>query len=596
MISLNDYTVVNVDSKISRTLYEHLAKDLNQILKLLVLTVFLLFFVSVFVIVNAVLVGDGKKESDVILVGKVVSFEENIPQQETYYQVDVDEYLKTPKNYDTSTKTVTITSPGLPKHPELANLVIDGKAYSIGDRVLFLLYYKDGKLEETLYSQTTKSDCSPKQLLDQMYGESGFSITQNNQSEHLYTNKPVDLTFYIYNRDLASEKKDFEFTVFTPNGKISEKRHVQLHECKRSAGTSWSFTPTVPGKYTFSATIGNNEGGSESFSGIMIEDYVASPLQQFKSGISIEKIQCRQGLLLAQKNDNTPICIKPKSLDELNYRRVANCVWNCTMPIPVRHIDNDITEKPKPVEPVYNLKKRTILYSEPSYLDKVDLTASEIPKDSAGRINYDELLYTIAKQKYVKIFEKNDIPITPNDIFLMTGPSITMYTELGYACGYTNANNQTFWLESRLNKDTMTELKIYNDNPDQCKPSYSSCFCEAQKYLAKKTTNQLSYFDEYQVKQIGKDIQNYFNNGNKIANVNNSFVVGKYNMDLGAGTTQFCGQFKGKPHQWYFHGSVVANKIAEFSLDLDKKQKLCAIKDDAQVFTFDESAIVKDPQ
>lgn len=276
---------------------------------------------------DSVLVGDGKKESDVILVGRVVSLEENISKQATTYAVSVEEYLKTPNNYDAGIKTVTITSPGLPKPSELADSIIYDKVYEIGDRVLFLLYYKNDKLQETLYSQTTKSDCSPKQLLDQMHGPSGFSITQNNQSKHLYTNRPVDLNFYLYNRDLTSEKKDFEFAVFTPNGKISEKRQVQLQECVRSSGVSWSFIPTISGRYTFSATIGNNEGGSESISGIPIEDYVASPLQQYKAETR-EPIKCKGSLELLLKTSNGhPACVTPETKTELLKRGWGSNTW-----------------------------------------------------------------------------------------------------------------------------------------------------------------------------------------------------------------------------------------------------------------------------
>jgi len=131
---------------------------------------------------DAILVGDGKKESDVILVGTVVSFEENKPELETNYVVQVEEYLKTPKNYDADTKTVTIISPGLRQYDDPQKTMIYDKIFHIDDRVLFLLYQKDGMLRESLYSQTTKSNCSPKQLLDEMYGESGLHISQNNQS------------------------------------------------------------------------------------------------------------------------------------------------------------------------------------------------------------------------------------------------------------------------------------------------------------------------------------------------------------------------------------------------------------------------------
>ncbi|MEM3064745.1 MAG: hypothetical protein QW177_05165 [Candidatus Nitrosotenuis sp.] len=294
----------------------------------IILTAFILvFFVSGIIVANGILVGDGKKESDVILVGKVISYTENEDELETNYTVKVEEYLKAPKNYDMNTKTVTVISPGLHQYKSPEKEVIYDKIFNVGDRVLFLLYFKDGKLTESLWSRTTKSNCTPKQLLDEMYGPSGFSISQNGQSKRLYTNKPVDLTFYVYNKDLISEKKDFEFAVFTPNGKLSEKRQVQLQECKRSASVSWSFVPTVPGRYTFSAIIGNNEGGSESISGILIEDYVAPPLQQFKAETR-DDIKCKFGFeLLRKASDGFPACVKPETKTELLKRGWGSSTW-----------------------------------------------------------------------------------------------------------------------------------------------------------------------------------------------------------------------------------------------------------------------------
>ncbi|MBI5147263.1 MAG: hypothetical protein HZA84_08645 [Thaumarchaeota archaeon] len=278
---------------------------------------------------DAILVGDGKKESDVILVGTVVSFEENKTELETNYVVQVEEYLKTPKNYDVDTKTVTIVSPGLRQYDDPQKTMIYDKIFHIDDRVLFLLYQKDGMLRESLYSQTTKSNCSPKQLLDEMYGESGLHISQNNQSRYFYTNQPVDLTYYGYNRDLIAEKKDFEFKVNVPKtGRIlSEKTQLNFQECERTALASWSFTPVVAGRYTFHSIIGDNEGGSEAFSGFLIEDYVDSPLSQYKRE-SRNDIKCQTGLeLLRRVSDGFPACVKSETKIELVKRGWGSETW-----------------------------------------------------------------------------------------------------------------------------------------------------------------------------------------------------------------------------------------------------------------------------
>jgi hypothetical protein len=67
------------------------------------------------------------------------------------------------------------------------------------------------------------------------------------------------------------------------------------------------------------------------------------PLKQFKSGVPLDQIQCKQGMMLVKKHDNGPACIKASSLNELNFRRVADCVWNCSIPIPVNHIHENET-------------------------------------------------------------------------------------------------------------------------------------------------------------------------------------------------------------------------------------------------------------
>jgi hypothetical protein len=285
------------------------------------------FIVSGVITANGMLVGDGKEESDVILVGKVLSFVENKTSLETNYLVEVEKYLKTPKNYDTNTKTITVVSPGLRQYDDPQQMMIYDKIFNIDDRVLFLLYQKDGILVESLYSQTTKSNCSPKQLLDEMYGESGLHISQNNQSRHFYTNQPIDLTYYGYNRDLMAEKKDFEFKVNVPKtGQIlSEKTQLDFQECKRTASASWSFTPTVAGKYAFHSIIGNNEGGSESFSGFLIEYYIDSPLKQFKSGISVDKIRCKDEYIIIQRHDGSPVCVSYHTGEKLLQRGAGIC-------------------------------------------------------------------------------------------------------------------------------------------------------------------------------------------------------------------------------------------------------------------------------
>ena len=49
--------------------------------------------------------------------------------------------------------------------------------------------------------------------------------------------------------------------------------------------------------------------------------YILSPLQQFKSGIPIDEIECKDGLVIVIKNSNgNPACVKPETKTKLIER------------------------------------------------------------------------------------------------------------------------------------------------------------------------------------------------------------------------------------------------------------------------------------
>ena len=79
--------------------------------------------------------------------------------------------------------------------------------------------------------------------------------------------------------------------------------------------------------------------------------------------------------------------------------------------------------------------------------------------------------------------------------------------------------------------------------------------------MTEKTLKELSYFDESQENQVVKIFTDYLNEGGKITNVPNSFVIGKYNLEI-PDITSFCGQFQGKLY-WYFLGHIKDSKIIE---------------------------------
>jgi hypothetical protein len=225
---------------------------------------------------------------------------------------------------------------------------------------------------------------------------------------------------------------------------------------------------------------------------------------------------------------------------------------------------------------------------------KINLLDPTLPKTRDGLIDYHQLIQIVSRPVFVDLFAKMGKSVQEDDLELMIETWIPEYTEFSSMCGYTIVDDKVYWLQSELKQDTITKLSITSENPDPCKPSYDSCFCQAQHHLAEKTTTDLSHFDESTEAQVGKIFADYLSEGYKVTNVSNSFVIGKYNLDIAPDIISYCGQFQGNPHQWYFHGHINGTKVVEFALDLDEKQKLCAINDNPHIFTFYESAIVKD--
>jgi hypothetical protein len=273
------------------------------------------------------------EEADFIIVGKVIELKEFPTKKETEYVVKVNEMLKPLPSFGKFEGNMTVVAPGVRQYADPSDTRIYPIFFDIGEKALFFLDFIEtdpnsalpkGRWEVLPYTFTTKGNCTGEQLLQEMFGtgSSGLIVSQNNKTKPLYTNQLTYLTFNAYNRDLISENKDFEFLVTGPQTKLSQKIPFQLEECKRNTEIKWSFIPAIPGKYTFSGIIGDSEGGSESYSGVLIS--VAPPLKQIKSVSSAYDIKCRDDFLLVLKLHNeSPACVK----QETAWKLVARGGW-----------------------------------------------------------------------------------------------------------------------------------------------------------------------------------------------------------------------------------------------------------------------------
>jgi hypothetical protein len=278
---------------------------------------------------------------------------ENYTLNVDQYVVDVEEFLKNPQTFD----SITVRQPIIQAGPGYLGTI---GGFKIGDRVLFYLDKIDGENTYSPESFLIPKPCVGKDTLTQARPEFGgdFTITQNGVKvgyDSIIANKPVLFTYEKDMRTLDGKSFDLMIEISKNNGKniavvLSKEIQTGSKPCEWTASAQWGFTPTE-GSYNMDINI--RENGTitdQSHTRFSVTDNMnnkqLSPLEQFKSGVPIEQIQCKQGLMLVKKHDNSLACIKSSSLSELNFRRVADCVWNCSIPIPVKHIHEDKTTEP----------------------------------------------------------------------------------------------------------------------------------------------------------------------------------------------------------------------------------------------------------
>ena len=244
------------------------------------------------------------------------------------------------------------------------------------------------------------------------------------------------------------------------------------------------------------------------------------------------------------------------------------------------------------------IAKPTIVSKIENKKGMVNLFDPMLPKGTGGLLDYHELVKTVSKPLFAKMFAEKHIPVNEEDIFLMIGPWISMYTDYSSACGYAISDNaQVYWLESELKQDILTKAVITDENPMPCKPNFGSCFCDAQYHLAKNTVVKLTYFDESQEAFVGELLQSHLAE-EKVVNVPKKFVVGNHNLEMLSSDITFCGAFvrevekdSDKPvnkdfiTQRYLEGVIKNGQVVDFSLL--QNTKLCAINDDAKTYPFE---------
>lgn len=244
-----------------------------------------------------------------------------------------------------------------------------------------------------------------------------------------------------------------------------------------------------------------------------------SPLKQFKSGILIEGIQCKEELELVIKSfDGSPACVTPKTKQILIERGWAK----------------DITvEKTSSSE---NMEKDTI----------------------------------------AKLLAQNQIEYFPDKLVVTGVPVFSGDPRCGVVV---DVNSTIHWFTvDSISKPQ--KMKLFSENPNPCMVNTGSCFCNAQMELAALTSDNLSYFNPEEEEKLANILMNYLTNEN--INRTPKFLIGKFNLNYtDPYAIGYCGELWGYNKLDFFDGAIVNDQVKDYGLERELSP-LCAISENAQ--------------
>lgn len=250
------------------------------------------------------------------------------------YTVKVEEFLKNPQNYDVI-KLRQATVGGVPSGPS----TIGG--FEVGDKVLFYLPKYDNQtffpMQYLPESFKIPQFCEGKDVLMQkrLEGGSNFTVIQNGMKVD-YGNFTANKTIqFLYDKDmntLLGKSLDVSVGIVKMTGNynqpvFSQNIHAESKPCQWVASVEWEYTPKEAGKYAMG--IIQKEGGTltdTSSTSFSVRPYVdtlnpMSPLQQFKSGISAQTVECVSNFqLILKTEDGSPACVSPNTAQILIER------------------------------------------------------------------------------------------------------------------------------------------------------------------------------------------------------------------------------------------------------------------------------------
>jgi hypothetical protein len=267
-------------------------------------------------------------ESDIVLVGKIIDVKKLLEQNQTEYSIKVDKYIKTPKPFD----LITAIGDGIYENDFASlnevtyyNLPIFKK-----DDLVFVYL----KRENGTYKLAPNSFSVYKNLPTGPPPENLLATVEKLEyhDDDTITIQGLVKKGFIFESSLRNQDSSVYLTIRNPEDQIYENKTIDV---KPDGTFSHSFTIRgklgIDGQYSSDVKFGGTTWSS-------VFPYksgkIQPPLKQFKSGIPIEEIKCKENLQLIIKNNGNPACVKTDSLEKLYLRGWGDCAWNCSHPLP----------------------------------------------------------------------------------------------------------------------------------------------------------------------------------------------------------------------------------------------------------------------
>jgi len=252
--------------------------------------------------------------SDLVIIGKVIQVNEIVSENKTQYNIQVEEYLKDQKPFDMVT---AILDEIRPLDFPTSHLDYYNKPYfEEGNQVFIYLKQEGGTFKMSPYSFTLKKPtvAGPPTVIHPTDPQGHF-FSQGDEIAIAGSIKKG----YLYG--LGISDLDFSFHLA-----ILNEKEEQVDSKKLTIATDGNYNFSfqnkgdlrIPGTYSWEITFENGGMGGEFVIVADLERW--TPLKQFKSGIPIDEIQCRESLILVTKHDGSPACVKPETKQKLIER------------------------------------------------------------------------------------------------------------------------------------------------------------------------------------------------------------------------------------------------------------------------------------